>query len=612
MAGIRSSFRWWLFLFLCLSWLYAQTSTFNIIVTAPTDADSTVKPLLGVISGPDPNAEMTNVPNLTSAYQDIGVIYVRNNDYYDDRLDMERMFNCPDTSTYPSWRCDPDDPSNYDFSGSDEQFQSYLDGGFEPFFRLGGEYENAFGGHDFKGPRDFEEETNWIKAAIHVVEHYNNFNGTQNNLHILDLWTEFPGLHFWTRSDLAFIKFWVRAFDSLKTHFPQMKIGGPGFNPKATLDVMEEVPDNVAQKFLAELYDRGLKPDWIGWHMWNNDPQSYIIAAQKFRDLLNGQGAYSNVSWAGSGFFEDVEMYVDAYGTSAVVMDENGNPVDAGKAVRDSLYNKQKGAAILTGQWIAMQYTEVKIACYYRGTGLGASSPNYNPNDPQSHMGAQGLFYGDEAGTYKPTAHAFRLWSQVYKNFPKLLKVDVPVTNNEGKELWALAASDGNRFAVLIANLSPVKQSFSLSLLGKNADLNNFEKIEVYQVDDLHDGRNARLVKGPTFNIDGYTVQLLVFTPRATGVATTKNNPFPLFNAALAPGNHSGEYQLTVHLNKKSRLRFTLYNVLGQKIQVLVDRSVPSGTFQKSFALKGLPAGLYFGQLRTDFGQKSFRIVLKH
>ncbi len=131
-------------------------------------------------------------------------------------------------------------------------------------------------------------------------------------------------------------------------------------------------------------------------------------------------------------------------------------------------------------------------------------------------------------------------------------------------------------------------------------------------MDDLHDGRNARLVTGPTFNIDGYTVQLLVFTPRATGMATTKSNRFPLFNAVLTPDRHHGEYRLTVHLNKKSRLRFTLYNVLGQKIQVLVNRSVPSGTFQKSFALKDLPAGLYFGQLRTDFGQKSFRIVLKH
>jgi len=111
----------------------------QIAVGAVDQADPTVKPLLGVISGPDPNGSFSG-PSLTAQYQEIGVLSVRNNDYYDDRLDMEGIFNCGGPA-YPSWEgCDPHDEANYHWAASDAQFQSYWSGGFAPFLRLGGEW----------------------------------------------------------------------------------------------------------------------------------------------------------------------------------------------------------------------------------------------------------------------------------------------------------------------------------------------------------------------------------------------------------------------------------------------------------------------------------------
>ena len=66
----------------------AQTSNYNIVVTSPTNDDTLLMPLLGVISGPLPPPQ-SPLPDITSQLQDIGVSSIRNNDNYDDKLDME-------------------------------------------------------------------------------------------------------------------------------------------------------------------------------------------------------------------------------------------------------------------------------------------------------------------------------------------------------------------------------------------------------------------------------------------------------------------------------------------------------------------------------------------
>jgi len=69
------------------------TENITIDIGSISSTDSIIKPhMLGVIAGPAANYNNLVVPDLTSRYQDIGVTTVRNNDYFDDRLDMERMF----------------------------------------------------------------------------------------------------------------------------------------------------------------------------------------------------------------------------------------------------------------------------------------------------------------------------------------------------------------------------------------------------------------------------------------------------------------------------------------------------------------------------------------
>ncbi len=483
--------------------VWSQPPPTPVIVTIGDvdEADPTVKPLLGVISGPIPPFR-SPAPDLTARFQDIGVVSVRNNDYFDDRMDIEGIFNCGGP-TYPSWEgCDPADEANYNWGPSDELFESWIAGGFEPFLRLGGEVQNAVRHHDFKGPQNPVQEANWIQAAIRVVDRYLHWGGRDRTFTYLDIWTEFPSDHFWDRSNYDFIRFWARAFQALKGAYPELRIGGPGFIAGQTVRLVAG-ERNVVRGFLQYLYENNIRPDWLGWHLFYNDPLTWYRAARAYRALLNGEGIYSDVPWAGTGFFDGVEMIVDAYGVSSM----NMTPQQ-----RDRIYDQALGAAVRTGSWIAMQYSDVERAYLYRA-GDAYSSPGQNPD--VGIMGEQqsGLFYGDPQASYKPAAHAFRLWARVVNEFPILLSVPVAEIGPESG-LWVLAArNDQGQVAVLLSNITSDDITWVPDFTFTTATLDNY-MIEIYQVDNELDGRTAQSWNGSPLIAPAESVQLVIMTPR--------------------------------------------------------------------------------------------------
>ncbi len=154
-------------------------------------------------------------------------------------------------------------------------------------FRLGGSAVCDFAVHDFKGPQDKDQEKNWIEAASQVVKRYLNWEGKPGRFVYLNIWTEFPDDKYWDRSESAFIRFWRKAYESLKDDVGELMIGGPGFSEEVTRKVMSGSGD-VAEDWLDELYDQGVKPDWIGWHLYSNNPQDFLKAASEYADLLAG------------------------------------------------------------------------------------------------------------------------------------------------------------------------------------------------------------------------------------------------------------------------------------------------------------------------------------
>jgi hypothetical protein len=81
-----------------------------------------------------------------------------------------------------------------------------------------------------------------------------------------------------------------------------------------------------------------------------------------------------------------------------------------------------------------------------------------------------------------------------------------------------------------------------------------------------------------------------------------------LFQNYPNPFNPSTEIRyVTSHSGKVS---LTLYNLLGQRVAVLVDRSLPAGEHQYRFDASNLPAGVYFYTLRIGTFSETKRMVL--
>ncbi len=593
---------------------FAQNHFRTVEFTKATDEDSLILPMVGVISGPISLPGSVG-PDISEQLKDIGVNSIRNNDYYNDALDIAGIFCCSDTGKYPSWNCDPYDESNYHWELSDSLFQIFMDNGFEPFFRLGDEYGSHLRHHDFAGPQNALQERNWIIAAIKTVERYQHWGGREKTFEYIDIMTEWPNSVFWDRSNKEFIDFWTKAFDSLKTHFPQYKIGGPGFlGPTIEMVIKGEHGNNAAVSFLTSLYEHNLRPDWIGWHLWYNNPYYYYLAAKLYRDMLDGVGDFSFVPWAGTGFFKDVEIICDAFGVSA--LEDNGEH-ELPRPEQDRLMNKKEGASMLTADWIAMQYADVKRVYYYR-----ANEPNSRPDaGPQDKdMGTTGLFFGDSVATYKPKAHAFRLWSRIANEYPYMLKTDLPSLSADSTTLWLLAGKDdeGN-YGVLVANIEDVDVRFSLVLEGTPVTKENFSDVKIYQIDNTNDGRTPINWNGNDFMIEKGCVQFITLTPSPSAVesAGTKPTEFTLFNNYPNPVFENSEngggtiikyslpsYNLTgdkIASSAKTVQNVTLkvFDVLGREVATLVNEPQSSGIYSVEFDTSNLPAGIYFYRLQA-------------
>ena len=582
---------------------FCQNNIHEIEIFKSQTTDNKLKPLQGVITGP---LHLYNygIADLTSRLQDIGVTSIRNNNYMDDWLDIEGIFRCPDDSIFPSWECDANDPSNYYWAPSDKLFQKTIDGGFEPFLRIGGSENCSIREYEFHGPQNTLQEDNWIIAAKKIIAHYDNWQGKNHVLSYIDIFTEWPNSKFWDRSNQDFIRFWTRAFKEIKDAFPHLKVGGPGFLGP-TIDVIDgKVKKNLAVAFLAYLYSHGLKPDWIGWHLWQNDPRKYILAAKQFRNLLDGKGDFASVPWAGTEFFKDVELICDAYGLSYYDF-VDGTIIKKPKEEQFRLNNKKDGAAILTGTWIALQYSNIERAFYYR-----SADPNSDPSaGPYSkNRGWSGLFYGDENLSYKPKTYAFRLWSLVYKNFPHLLNTPLPSVAQDGSKLWVLAAQNKNSIGVLVSNLQGYPVRYNLYYEGKRILSQNFH-VAIYQVDDVQNGRNASMWHGETLLIPAKTVQLLVMVPKTYEADSEGLDFYNIFSDEELHG-----VWLNFFLPSPNNITLKVLDLAGNHITTIFDNKTLQGEIQVFWNGQTgdnyyAPFGMYSFVLEIENGHKSVKRI---
>ncbi|MBN1485940.1 MAG: hypothetical protein JXA37_14600 [Chloroflexia bacterium] len=420
-----------------------------------------IRPLIGVNAGPLPAGEAGKA-DLTAAYQQIGVNLVRTHDYYGP-LDMAVL--------YPDRSADPADPRSYDFAESDRVFTSILAGGFEPYLRLGDSWSNA------TPPRTPQERANWVRAAVEVLRHYRQgqWDGFESDFRYVEIWNEPDHPQFWPepRTQQEFLQLFAETAQALRQAFPEMQVGGPGFTPAGALTAQG---NRYVYDFLDCLRAEGTPLDFLSWHMYANDPDSFAQAAAFYRQALDEHG------------YEGTALHISEWNTG--LKDGMSNEEQA------ALRLGGKGTAILTAAWISLQQQGVAESLFYRG------------NDSSAEMATwYGLFYAD--GRPKRIALAFSLWSELAAH-PQRLQWQARSVEGAAP-LWLLAGQDrAGEIALLLANPNDEATSWHLaSLDGQEPAVG---ALRIYQVGDAGEEIETLPATGPTVEIGAYTVQLLLAT----------------------------------------------------------------------------------------------------
>lgn len=414
--------------------------TINI---GPDLPGASIRPLLGVNAGPTPAGERGNA-DLTSQYRDIGVNSIRTHDYY-GAMDMAVI--------YPNPKADPDDPSSYDFRLSDAIYRAILEGGFEPYLRLGDSYNNV---------RPVTNLQNWARASVQVVKHFHDARLWQRApLRYVEIYNEPDNGHFWKGRREDFFTLFAQTAKMLKQAFPELKIGGPGWAPTG---FMTPQGRGMSRGFLEFCRAQSVPLDFLSFHVYSNDPSDYLAAGNYYRSLLDAHG------------YRSAELHITEWNT------ENPERGDRDPSVRTGA----RGAAINTAAWIHLQELGIAFSAFYRGNDTSPDLPTFF-----------GLFFA--GGRPKPVAHAFRLWSEMTAYAQRLQ------TKTSGGDLRVLGGRNpAGEIALLMANTAPGAVSFRVE--GLPAGPGTLTVEEINPADPLPRHRSWNL---PAGTIPGHSVQLV-------------------------------------------------------------------------------------------------------
>ena len=240
------------------------------------------------------------------------------------------------TAIFPNFDADPYTPESYDFTLTDEYILVTLEAGTETFYRLGQKIENHIKKYNIYPPKDFKK---WAVICEHIIRHYNEgwADGYHFNIQYWEIWGEpdldpddSPNKRIWGGTTAQFYDLYEIASKHLKSCFPNIKIGGPGFAHEM----------DFAANFMAEMRRREVPIDFCSWHQYATKPQSVVRRGETIRRILdeNGYTAAENIldewnyvsNWK-EHFVESIETIIGMKGaafTASVMAKCQNAPLD--------------------------------------------------------------------------------------------------------------------------------------------------------------------------------------------------------------------------------------------------------------------------------------------
>lgn len=326
---------------------------------------------------------------------------------------------------------DETDPANYDFTFTDHLLKALDAAGVEPYYRLGITIENQAyikPYHTFP-PKNPEK---WARICEHIIRHYTEgwANGYHYNIRYWEIWNE-PEVQkqmMWCGTPEEYYHLYDVTAKHLKACFPHLMIGGYascGFYaiaPKVKVDPETLLPGTIPPSeheqslmtfffgFFKYIKEHGSPIDFFSWHSY----------ADVSRVAIMDQWLHERLEEFGYGHLEthlnEWDPYAKEFGTA---------------------HHSAEVAAMM----LALQHGHADICCIYDMRTVNAP---YCP-----------LF---DICTHKPIHGYYALAA-----FNRLYQLgDQVETVCDHDRLYAVAASNGIRHALMVSNLTGEKQELKL------------------------------------------------------------------------------------------------------------------------------------------------------
>ena len=324
---------------------------------------------------------------------------------------------------------DPEDPASYDFAFTDWLLNALHDQGVDIIYRLGVTIENAIDVKMYRifPPKDFQK---WAVICEHIVRHYNEgwADGFHLNIRYWEIWNEpenDPELsrnHMWQGTKEQYFELYRITANHLKKRFPDIKVGGYGScgfytigedgeydpnHPRARYHYFYEFFHDFMKYITAEETKAPL--DFFSWHHYQN----HTTVARYARYIRRALDSYG---------FTEAESILDEW--------------SPGPETRDTPLDAPLIGAVLA----SLQDAPIDIANFYDGRAETSYGALFDP----VHVTTFATYYD------------FVAYNELYKLGTQVeATIDCP-------EMVTLAASDGERTAILLVN--PTAQSTKLTL----------------------------------------------------------------------------------------------------------------------------------------------------
>lgn len=194
---------------------------------------------------------------------------------------------------FPDFRADPTDPASYDFRRTDDYLRGVTNTGARIVFRLGESIEHTPVKYWVHPPPDFAK---WAEICAGVVRHCNEgwAGGLRLGIRDWEVWNEPENQPAcWTGSDGDYFRLYEVTARTLKSLWPELRVGGPAVGNTGRLVNGTLEPSRFLTHFLAFCRARALPLDFFSWHCYADDPDEFVARARAIRTLLDSQG-YTN------------------------------------------------------------------------------------------------------------------------------------------------------------------------------------------------------------------------------------------------------------------------------------------------------------------------------